>query len=177
MLAGIIAIASMMWAIRDVQLRLATALLMLVVALPTTVYPDWGHGVHPSLGIRPARFGAKYVDVEVPPLPQGSIVLIATMQPAAYFIPFAEPTARYIGLEDNMLTATQDNLFVREARRLLTTPGPAKFMLALDEFAGADPTNLLASFGLKRAASPCLPIHSNLEEQRLSLCPLIERTP
>ena len=80
-------------------MRLGSALLMLMTVLATTVYPGWGHGTHPSQGIRPAPFGSKYIDIDVPKLPASSIVLIATMQPAAYFIPFAEPTARYIGLK------------------------------------------------------------------------------
>jgi hypothetical protein len=150
---------------------------MLAVALSTTIYPDWGHGAHPSAGVRPARFADNYIDVRVPRLPAHSLVLLATAEPVSYFIPFAEPTARYLGIENNLLASSQNNLLATEVKRLLKTPGPPIFVLNVDAFDGGKLNGLLARYGLAWDASPCRPIRSNIEEHVLSLCRVVNQTP
>jgi hypothetical protein len=99
-------------------------------------------------------------------------VLIATWDPAAYFIPWAEPTARYLGIENNYLELSQSNKLATEVKRLMRTPGPAKFILSVGKFDPDKLNKLLDNFSLKLSASPCAPIHSNLEVHPLSLCPV-----
>jgi hypothetical protein len=166
MLTGVITVSAVIWLsniwrLDDRRLRVAAAVAALALAAATTVYPNWDR--------RP--YTDKYIDVQVPPLPPHSIVLIATWDPAAYFIPWAEPTARYVGIENNYLELNQTNKLATEVKRLMRTPGPAKFVLSVGAFDPAKLNKLLDNFGLELSASPCRPIHSNLEVHPLSLCP------
>jgi len=173
MLTGVLTMASLIYLCRPRLLRVGAALVVLTVVMATTIRPDWGHGEHPSAGIRPAAYAERYVDVHVPPLPPHSLVLIATEAPVAYFIPFAEPTARYLGIDNSFLKLSQRNELVREIRRLMRTEGTAKFILGVDDPDGETLNDLLGKFGMQRSTAPCQRIRSNLEEHALSLCRLV----
>jgi hypothetical protein len=160
MLTGVVSMGALIYLFGDYRLRIVSAVAVLTVAITTTVYLDWGH----------RQYGDKYVDVQVPPLPTRSIVLIATWDPVAYFIPFAEPTAQYVGIENNYLELSQTNKLALEVKRLMRAPGRSKFVLSVGEFDSTKLNQLLANFDLKLSALPCQPIHSNLEVQTLSLC-------
>jgi 4-amino-4-deoxy-L-arabinose transferase-like glycosyltransferase len=161
MLTGIVAIGALIWLFDDRRLRIGGAVAVLAIALTTTVYLDWGR--------RP--YTDKYVEVHVPALPPRSIVLIATWDPAAYFIPYAEPSAQYLGIENNYLELSQTNKLASEVKRLMRVPGRPKFVVSVGEFDADKLNKLLSNFNLRLGASPCAPIHSNLEDQALSLCP------
>jgi hypothetical protein len=160
MLTGVIAVGALIWVFEGHRLRMGASVAVLALAATTTIYIDWDR--------RP--YTDKYIDVEVPTLPPHSIVLIATWDPAAYFIPYAEPTARYLGIENNYLELNQTNKLAMEVKRLMRTPGPAKFVLSVGKFDPDKLNKLLDNFGLKLEASPCQPIRSNLEIHPLSLC-------
>ncbi len=164
MLTGAAAMGGLIWLVKDHRLRIAAAIAVLAAVALTTIYPDWERG----------RFGNRYVDVRVPPLPPNSLVLLATGQPAAYFIPFAEPTARYLGIENNYLLLSQHNILASEVKRLMRTPGPSKFILSFGPFDSGKLNAILAHFGLRLGSSPCQPIRSNLEVDALSLCEAVE---
>jgi Dolichyl-phosphate-mannose-protein mannosyltransferase len=159
MLTGVVAIGMLISIFDDRRLRIIAAILSLLVAATTTVYLDWGRG----------RYGDRYVDVRVPALPAHSVVLIATWDPVAFFIPYAEPTAQYLGIENNYLELSQDNKLASEVKRIMRTPGRPKFILNIDENTNKS-IRILGQFGLRLAASPCQPIWSNLEGHTLSLC-------
>jgi hypothetical protein len=161
MLTGVIAVGAVIWVLEGRRLRMGASVVVLALAATTTIYIDWDR----------RSYTDKYVDVQVPALPPHSIVLIATWDPAAYFIPYAESTARYLGIENNYLELSQTNKLATEVKRLMRTPGPAKFVLSVGAFDAAKLNKLLDNFGLKLGASPCRPIHSNLEIHPLSLCP------
>src|SRR5215813_14596303 len=112
MLTGVIAMGSLIWLVDGSRLRIIAAVALLAAATTTTVYPDWGRG----------QYGERYVDVQVPALPPNSVVLIATWDPAAYFIPFAEPSAQYLGIENNYLQLSQNNKLAAEVKRIMRTP-------------------------------------------------------
>jgi hypothetical protein len=150
----------LIWLLEDRRLRMGAAVALLGLATATTIHLDWGR--------RP--YTDKYVEVRVPPLPPHSIVLIATWDPAAYFIPYAEPTVRYLGIENNYLELSQSNKLAAEVKRLMRTPGPAKYVVSVGDFDAGKLNALLDNFGLKLSPSPCLPVHSNLEDQAISLC-------
>jgi hypothetical protein len=175
MLTGIVTMGALIWLFENSRLRIVVAILLLTIAAAATVYPDWGHGEHPSTGISPARYGDRYVDVRVPQLPANSIVLIATRSPVAYFIPFAEPTAQYLGIENNYLELSQNNKLASEVKRIMWAQGRSKFIVSVGEFDGSKMNSLLEQFGLRLSTSPCQPIRSNLEEEEeaLSLCSVI----
>jgi Glycosyltransferase family 87 len=171
MLTGIVTVGALLWLFDDRRWRIGSALAVVLLAGVTTVYLDWekvGHG--PSR----LRYGDRYVDVRVPPLPTDSVVLIATWDPVAFFIPYAAPGVQYVGIENNYLELSQHNLLAEKVKHLMREPGRPKFVLSVDRF-DADKLNaLLAHFDLKLGASPCLPIETNLEGHALSLCPAVE---
>ena len=160
MLTGTIAVGALIWLIEDRRLRMGAAVAVLALAATTTIYLDWGR--------RP--YTDKYVEVSVPALPPDGIVLIATWDPAAYFIPYAEPRVQYLGIENNYLELSQTNKLATEVKRLMRTPGRPKFVLSVGDLDVGKLNGLLANFDLKLSGAPCLPIHSNLEDQALSLC-------
>jgi hypothetical protein len=167
MLTGVVAMGALLRLIADSRVRVAAGIAVLVLAAATTVYFDWGRG----------DYDDRYVDVRVPPLPPNSVVLIATWQPAAYFIPFAEPTARFVGIENNYLELSQTNRLAMEVKRIMRAPGPPKFVLNVGAFDREKTDRLLAHFGLKLSARPCEPIESNLataDDEALSLCAIGE---
>jgi len=160
MLTGVVTIGALISIFEDRRLRVVGAAAALLLAAATTVYLDWGRG----------RYGDRYIDVRVPLLPPHSIVLIATWDPVAFFIPYAEPTAQYLGIENNYLELSQDNRLASEVKRIMRTPGRAKFILNVDALDGNKLNAILAHFGLQLGAQPCQPIWSNLEGHALSLC-------
>ena len=175
MLTGVTAMGTLIRLLENPRLRIASALLIVMLAGATTIYIDWGRGEHPSAGIRPARYGQRYIDVSVPHLPANSVVLIATWDPASYFIPFAEPSIQFVGIENNFLTLSQGNRLVSAVKQLMVASGRPKFIVSLGEFDRAKLNGILESFDLILSSSPCLPIRSNLEEQPLSICPTMPR--
>jgi hypothetical protein len=162
MLTGVVTMGALIWLFEDHRLRIVVAIVLLTIAATTTVYLDWGRG----------EYGERYVDVRVPRLPANSVVLIATWDPVAYFIPFAESTAQFLGIENNYLELSQTNKLASEVKRIMRTPGRMKFVLSVGEFNRNTLNSLLEQFGLRLSASPCQPIRSNLEEHALSLCPV-----
>ncbi|HWG06514.1 MAG TPA: hypothetical protein VG271_15995, partial [Beijerinckiaceae bacterium] len=161
LVAGIATIGALIRIVDDGRARTAAALALVGVLAATTVYIDWGH----------RAYGAKYVEVEVPQLPPQSDVLVATWDAVSYFIPYAEPSAHYLGIENNYLYLTQHNKLADAVRNGMRTPGTAKFVLSVGDFDADKLDQLLANFDLKLSAAPCLPIHTNLVGKALSLCP------
>jgi hypothetical protein len=168
MLTGVVTMGALVWVFDDRRPRtgaiIPAAIVLLAVAAGSTVYLDWGRG----------RYGDRYVDVRVPPLPPDSVVLIATWDPVAFFIPYAEPRAQYLGIENNYLEISQDNKLAAEVKRIMRTPGRPKFVLSVDEFNSDKLNGLLGRFGLRLSGSPCEPIRTNLEGHALSLCPVAD---
>jgi len=167
MLTGVIAVGALAWIFPDRRARMGVAVALTAVAAATTVYPNWGRG----------DYGERYVDVRVPPLPPRSIVLIATWEPAAYFIPYAEPSAQYVGIENNYLEISQTNKLAEEVKRLMRTLDRPTFVLSVGAFEPDKLNALLARFGRRLSGAPCLRIWSNLatdEGERLRLCPVAD---
>ena len=163
MLTGVVTIGALIYIVRHQYLRLGAAMALLTALAATTVYFDWGRG----------QFGERSIDVRVPELPAKSIVLLATSLPAAYFIPFAEPTAQYLGIENNYLEIAQDNRLAAEVKRLMREPGRSKFVLSMGAWDEARLSHVLKRFGLKIDDLSCKPIWSNLQVHALSLCRII----
>ncbi len=169
MLTGIVIVGAITSLFERPRSRVVMSLSLLIIIVATTIRLDWGHGIHPARDRKPGAYADKYVDVEVPQLPKNSIVLLATGQPASYFIPYAEPSARYLGIENNYLKLSQNNLLATEIKRLMRSDRP-KFIVSVGKFDSNRLNGILSHFGLRLNNSPCEPIRSNLEEQHLSLC-------
>jgi hypothetical protein len=160
MLTGVVMVGALIWIFADRHLRIIAAIASLILAAATTVYLDWGRG----------RYGDRYVDVRVPPLPENSVVLIATWDPVAFFIPFADPNTQFLGIENNYLELSQNNKLAAEVKRIMGAPGRPKFILNVDKFNSDKLNRTLGLFGLRLSALPCRPISTNLEGHELSLC-------
>lgn len=160
LLTGVVVAGALILLLDNGRWRMAAAVAALITAFVTTVPLSWGR--------RP--YTDTYVSVSVPPLPDDAIVLIATWDPAAYFIPYANPKVRYLGIENNYLQISQTNILAEEVKRLMRTPGPPKFVVSVGDFDAGKLNALLANFGLHLSAEPCRPIHSNIEDQAISLC-------
>jgi hypothetical protein len=171
MLTGVITVGALTSVFEDRRPRIIAALAALAIAANTTVYIDWSPMGH---GPGRLRFGEKYVDVEVPPLPDNGIVLIATWDPAAFFIPYANPAVQYLSIENNYLELSQNNKLATEVKRLMREPGRPKFVLNVDAFNPDKLNALLAHFALRLGNSPCAPIRTNLAGHVLSLCPVAQ---
>jgi hypothetical protein len=167
MLTGVATMGALVRLIANPRARAAAGIAVLALAAATTAYFDWGRG----------EYDERYVDVRVPPLPPDSLVLIATEQAVSYFIPFAEPTARFLGIENNYLELSQTNRLATEVKRLMRAPGPPKFVLSFGPVDRDKLDGLLARFGLRLSDRLCAPIESNLataDDEALSLCPVAE---
>jgi hypothetical protein len=160
MLSGVIVVAALIWLLDSSRMRLPIAVTVLAVITASTIPIDWGR----------RDYDGHYVRVEVPPIPPNAVVLVATWDPAAYFIPYAEPRAEYVGIENNYLTLSQNNILANEVKAAMRAPGRPKIVLNVNELDRAKWNKLLAQFGLELSPKPCAPIHSNLEDQKLSLC-------
>lgn len=165
MLSGVIIVGALVWLLDTSRMRAPIAVTILAVITASTVPIDWGR----------RDYDGHYVHVEVPPIPPNAVVLVATWDPAAYFIPYAEPRAQYVGIENNYLTLAQNNILANEVKAAMRAPGRPKIVLNVNELDRAKWNKLLAQFGLELSPKPCEPIHSNLEDQKLSLCETVER--
>jgi len=165
MLSGVVIVGALLWLFDTSRLRLPAAVTVLAIITASTIPIDWGR----------RDYDGHYVSVEVPPIPPNAVVLIATWDPAAFFIPYAEPRAQYVGIENNYLQLSQNNILANEVKAAMRAPGRPKIVLNVNELDRGKWNDLLAQFALKLSEEPCQPIHSNLEDQKLSLCKTVER--
>ncbi len=160
MLTGVVTMGALLWLLETRTPRIAAATALVAIAAATTIHPDWGR----------AQYADRTIAVSVPQLPKNSVVLVATWDPVAYFIPFAEPTAQFLGIENNYLELSQNNNLASEVKRIMRTPGRPKFVLNVGDLDGNALNGLLQQFDLRLRASSCRPIWSNLQVHALSLC-------
>ena len=111
----------MMMALRPLLVRLtggwrrvcAIAVVMGLVAV--TVYPDWGR----------ATPGTAAVQVELPSIPPGSLVVLLDPSPMAYVAAFAPPGLRFVGANNNLVHPGDRTLLARQiAEAIRTAAGP-----------------------------------------------------
>ncbi len=164
MLTGVVTMGALIWLFDRGAVRIVAAIALLALAASTTAYLNWGRG----------KFGDEYVAVHVPPLPDDAIVLVATWDPVAFFIPYANPHVQYIGIENNYLEISQNNILADDVKRLMRAPGRPKFVVSVDAFNPQKLNALLGQFGQKLADKPCLPIETNLTGHDISLCPVAD---
>ena len=165
LLTGVVTMGAVILLFTDRRVRIAVAITLLTIAGMTTAYLNWGR----------LPYGDRYIDIRVPPLPTNSLVLLATWNPSSYFIPFAEPTAQYLGIENNLLKLSQNNRLASEVKRLMKTSGRPKFVLNVGEFKAKDLNVFLGRFGLTLSTLPCQSIHANIAVEALRLCSVVDR--
>lgn len=89
--------------------RISILALLTVWLLATTEPQQWGR----------SALGDRFVDVQTPTVEPYSLVFLVGNDPQAYVIPFMEPTARYIGINNNYLRTGQDNYSMTLIRGLI----------------------------------------------------------
>ena len=143
------------------------------------------HGRHVAVGIlalllvgttRPMSwgripFGERFLDVRVPDLPPGSLVIMGFSHPLAYNIPFFRPDARFVSPASNFLMPGQQNLLARRIEEVIRAHRGPIYLMEYRTRVGQDPLTL-AHFGLGFAAAPCLPIRSPLSDNFVQVCPV-----
>jgi len=149
MLSGVVIVGAIVWLLDASRLRLPIAVTVLAIITASTVPIDWGR----------RDYDGHYVLVEVPPIPPNAVVLVATWDPAAFFIPYAEPRAQYVGIENNYLELSQNNILANEVKAAMRAPGRPKIVLNVNELDRGKWNDLLAQFELKLSEQPCAPIH------------------
>ncbi|HTH99451.1 MAG TPA: hypothetical protein VL752_00785 [Acidisoma sp.] len=131
------------------------------LCLSLTKYPDWGR----------ASQGPKAVNVQVPRLPAGSLVILLDSSPMAYVAAFEPPDVRFVGANSNLLAPGQKTELNHQAEAAIrTAKGP---LWGLEYYPAAATTDdaTLKYYGLHRV-SPCLTVISNLDANSLRLCAL-----
>jgi len=117
-------------------------------------------------------YGQKYIEVEVPSLPKNSVVVALGGEPVSYIVPFAEPSIRFVSIDNNMLKIDQNSGLTKILRSVLADQDAKKFLL---KSPGAPPPQVeqdLKYLDLKLTGGNCLPIKTNFDERNLQLCPV-----
>lgn len=135
-------------------------LLLGLLCLMTTQYPDWGR----------APKGALAVEVGPPQLPADALVILLDGSPMAYVAAFEPPSVRFVGANNNLVSPGQKSgLNEAVAAAIRGARGPL-WGLEYPPAQGMDDATL-AYYGLHRSGA-CLPVLSNLDANSLRLCPL-----
>ncbi len=144
--------------------RISTAALATLM-IGLTIYPDWGR--------TPA--GKLAVDVQPPPFPPGSLVVLLDPSPMAYVAAFVRPDIRFVGADSNLVHPGDRNRLARAVADAISShDGPLWGLEMPRESPGAADTTLRA-YNLRRDGS-CAVVHSNLDDDGILACPL-SRTP
>ncbi len=158
MLSGALVLAAALYLAR------ASAVPPLMVAAAvscwaTTKPLEWGH----------AAFRDRYVEVQAPALAPNTLVLIVGDDPVSYLVPFMDPSARWLSLDNNFLNPTQGNRLVeRERDTIAAHRGP---MAVLAEGAAGDRvSSTLSAYGLSPDLAACGKVTSSLGGQVFDLC-------
>jgi hypothetical protein len=140
------------------------AFCLLIVA--TTAVPNWG---------RAQLHSGSYFKVQLPPIPRESLVLIFAFDPLGYVVPFLEPGARVLRPTSNFTNPGYTNRLQREMAGLIATQSGPMFVVRFSNRVDAQEEAALPTYGLRRDDAGCRAIESNLDENKLVICPLIRR--
>lgn len=162
LISGIIIV----WAIRlmiDTERWAAGAILLAVTLLVvTTVYPKWGWNW-------PTRFETgRYLSVDVPELPSGSLVLLIGNDAMTYLIPFFEPDIRFVGVDFNFVRHGENNLLQKKIEATIARHAGPIFGMYYQGMARAESavSEILAGYKLGRDEASCRFVISNADKFR-----------
>lgn len=129
-------------------------------ALALTVYPHWGR-----------TGGPMALDVNPPPLPPDTLVVMLDPSPMSYVIPFTPSDARFVGANSILVHPGQTTGLARQIETTIRNwPGPLWGLETLGTVQGANAT--LAFYGLTRAET-CQHVRSNLDNSAILACRLM----
>jgi hypothetical protein len=158
LLVGILIVALLL---RVVPRRLlAGAIVAVALVLVFTTRP-------PSYGRVP--YGPQFADVAVPAIEPGALVVLTADAPLAHVLPGFPADARHVGIESNIVRANKPTgMRARAAAIVDAHDGPIYQLTPLDTPA----LDVLAAYGLARAARDCAEVRSNLARAPIVLCRL-----
>jgi hypothetical protein len=133
-----------------------------LVAIPWTVYPDWGR----------ARPFPPAVNVEFPQLPAGSLVVLLDPSPMAYVAAFAPVSVRFVGANNNLIRPGTGAGLGREIEGVIRGHAGPLWGLEDSRDAPGIADTTLGYYGLRRGKE-CVQIRSNIDQDAIRLCPLL----
>jgi len=136
----------------------AGALAVLALLIVVTTRPqNWGR----------TGYAAEFLDVAVPPMERGALVVLTGDAPMAHVLTRFPPDARHVGLENNLIRArSSTGIRARAAAIVDAHRGPIYQLAPRD----APHAQALAAYGLARVDGSCAEVRSNVEQGRLVLC-------
>jgi hypothetical protein len=143
-------------------LRLSAINALAFLIIYTALYPEWSR----------MKFGEKYFAVQAPPLPENSLVIISTLGPLAYLIPFMNADARFVRPVSNFTSPTYEHKVQKAIDEVIRSHKGPVFLLeyrAQEKDAG---DGVLSYYRLRREEQACVVIQSNVDPDSIQLCPL-----
>ena len=130
-----------------------------VADLPLLLYPDWG---------RVAFDDSLVIKVDTPPMPQRSLVVLATSDPLSYIVPSFPVGTRLISINNNFLNPSQKNRLMESARRLLREENAPSFLISAKTDT-KKAREVIKAFGFDVFDS-CQRLRTNLDPDSLVMC-------
>ena len=139
--------------------RLAGVLAVTALLFAKTEYPaSWR-----------VPFGRHFFAVDVPKLPDDSLVLFVEDAPLAYAIPFFGPGARFVGANNNFNSPGRRNLTAQKVERVIAEHRGPLFSIQTSKRLGDE---ALSAYGLRIESASCRKISSNMTADPMTLCEL-----
>lgn len=165
LLAGPVVLLPILLLASWLRLRFAPHLMisgMLAVAVAWTIYPQWG---------RVAGGGSSAVQVVLPVLEDGSMVILLDDAPMGYLAAFAPRNVRFVGANNSIVVPGQNTRLAHEVETAIrmTTGRIWGIEDSGNRTKKADAT--LVFYGLSRGMG-CTKVRSNLDQDQALMCPL-----
>jgi hypothetical protein len=137
----------------------AVAMVAAALAIVTVRYPAWGR----------VAYGEHYFAVAVPPVAPHSAILLLSVQPMSFVLPFFPPDARFLGAENNLNDPGRQNRLEEEIARIVREHAGPLYSLTTPAGYGGE---VLDAHGLRRVSGDCGSIVSNVSPVPFELCRL-----
>jgi hypothetical protein len=128
---------------------------------------DWGR----------TEFAGTYFHVSPPELPPNSLVILFSHAPMAYTIPFFRDDARFVGSWNHFIQPGQDNLLAWRLIEVVSTHQGPIYSLEPKQLSEETAVSYGLTFTLKRDASSCTAVKSNMDGDALRVCRLYREIP
>lgn len=170
-LAGILIIYFGIKLLKQSFLQFIVLLCISIFIMHTTIYPDWGRKLH---------YNKYFFEVKIPPIPNGSMVILVGASPIGYLLPYFPADTRFIALY-NYFVNSDAPVFQKRAFEIIQNHhGPLYVLVDSTDPSGSHTDfkvrqkDILRRFGLLRIDDMCRPIISNMENAPIPLCAVIK---
>ena len=161
LLTGIILVILIQYLIKSPTLIKLALIMITITCAMTTHYPNWGR----------AKFDDVYFDAPIiSTIPPRSLTVLVGDNPMSYLIPLADPSIRFISIQNNLLEPKQNNLMVAQERAVINEFIGKIYSLSLAD-KEKETASILEKMNLKIDLKTCLSFKPNIGEM-LMLCEL-----